>query len=84
MTLIKNANLILEDRILENGALLIDGDIIAKVGAGALNAPADTVIDAQGAYIGPGFVDIHVHGAGPERDTSFNTVEAAERALHGH
>ena len=27
--------------------------------------PADTqIIDAQGAYVGPGFVDIHVHGGG--------------------
>ncbi len=65
MTLIQNANIILEDRILENSALLIEGDQIAKIGAEALNAAADTVIDAQGAYVGPGFVDIHVHGGGP-------------------
>lgn len=64
MTLIKNANLILEEQILENSALLIEGEKIAKVGAEALNEPADTVIDAQGAYVGPGFVDIHVHGGG--------------------
>ncbi len=64
MTLIKNANIILEDSILENSALLIEGEKIAKIGDAALEAEAETVIDAQGAYLAPGFVDIHVHGGG--------------------
>lgn len=61
MTLIKNANIILENEILHNSSLLIDGEKIVKIGG---NAPADEVIDANGAYVGPGFVDIHVHGGG--------------------
>lgn len=64
MTLIQNANIILEESILENSALLIDGERIAMIGAEALKADAAQVIDAKGAYVGPGFVDIHVHGGG--------------------
>lgn len=50
--------------IIENGAILIDGDRIAAVGpAGAISVPAGAVtIDAAGKTIIPGFVDAHAHG----------------------
>lgn len=51
--------------ILENGAILIEGDRIAAIGpAGAISVPAGTVtVDATGKTIIPGFVDAHAHGA---------------------
>ena len=57
--LIKNAFLVLEDRV-EQGDLLIDGRTIAQVG-GVIDGPCDKVIDAKGCYVFPGFIDTHTH-----------------------
>ncbi|MEQ8310962.1 MAG: amidohydrolase family protein [Sphingopyxis sp.] len=50
--------------VIDNGAILIEGDRIAAVGpAGAITVPAGAVtIDATGKTIIPGFVDAHAHG----------------------
>ena len=57
--LIKNAFLVLEDRV-EKGDLLTDGKRIAQVG-GRIDVPADKVIEADGCYVFPGFIDTHTH-----------------------
>ena len=64
MVCIHNAKVVLETGILFDGAILLDGDRIAWVGERReAEIPADCqMIDAEGAYVGPGFVDIHVHG----------------------
>jgi len=64
MKYIINANIVLEREIVENGVLMLDGERIAGVyTADAITVPKDAdIIDAEGAYVGPGFVDIHVHG----------------------
>ena len=64
MVCIQNAKVVLETGILFDGAILLDGDRIAWVGERReAEIPADChIIDAEGAYVGPGFVDIHVHG----------------------
>ena len=51
--------------VIENGAIVIDGDRITAVGpAGAITFPAGAVtVDATGKTIVPGFVDAHAHGA---------------------
>lgn len=61
-----NATAVLEDGLLENATVLIDGEKISAVGKeGEVNIPKDAeIIDLDGKYIGPGFVDIHVHGGG--------------------
>ncbi len=66
MLCITNAKVVLETGILFNGRILIDGDkIVAADKAEVLTIPEGAeVIDAQGAYVGPGFVDIHNHGGG--------------------
>jgi len=66
MLAIHNANLILETEILRDGVLLIEAGRIFGIGKkGELNIPPEAErFDAQGAYIGPGFVDLHVHGGG--------------------
>lgn len=50
--------------IIENGAILIDGDRIVAVGSlAAMTIPAGTpTVDATGKTIVPGFVDAHAHG----------------------
>ncbi len=64
MIAIQNAKIVLENGILWDGVVLVDGQRIAAVGkAGEVTIPEDAqIVDAQGAYVGPGFVDIHVHG----------------------
>ena len=57
--LIKNASLVLEDRV-ERGDLLTDGRKIVQVG-GTIDVPCDRVIDAAGCYVFPGFIDTHTH-----------------------
>lgn len=63
-----HANLILTDRILENGYLLVEDDRISASGSMDM-LPKDViekteVIDVEGNYLAPGFVDIHNHGSG--------------------
>ncbi|MBE7024925.1 MAG: hypothetical protein E7408_02580 [Ruminococcaceae bacterium] len=83
--LIINANVVLENGILWNGSLLINGDTITEIRneAEASFEEDAEIIDAQGAYVGPGFVDIHVHGA-QGGTTYFDTEKTAEFFLkHG-
>lgn len=66
MLAIKNANIVLENETINNGILLIeDGKILNFGGSAEIEIPdyAD-VVDANGDYVGPGFVDIHNHGGG--------------------
>ncbi len=57
-----NGRLILEDREVKGGALLFNERIIGCTTEEEARACADEVIDAKGAYICPGLVDIHIHG----------------------
>ncbi len=58
--LIKNGCIVLKDGLFE-GDLKIEGGIISEIGK-ALECDTDNVIDAEGNYVCPGFVDIHTHG----------------------
>ena len=83
--IIKNANVVLENGIIWDGGILIeDGKIVKADFIGNIEIPSDAeVIDAKGAYVGPGFVDIHVHGAMKDRLFA-NPVEIGEHFLkHG-
>ncbi|MDO4740296.1 MAG: N-acetylglucosamine-6-phosphate deacetylase [Eubacteriales bacterium] len=61
--LVQNAKALLPDGI-KDVCVLTDGEKIEAI-AGHIDAPADAyLIDAQGKYLSPGFVDIHVHGGG--------------------
>lgn len=64
--LVKNAKLIFPHTIMQNGWLLTENDQIVDFGAGAYDGACcpDQTIDADGRYLSPGFVDIHVHGGG--------------------
>ena len=64
-TLIKNACLILPDRLIEDAWLAACDGIIDDFGTEACpQAGFDSVIDGEGEYLSPGFVDTHVHGGG--------------------
>ena len=58
-----NAHVVLPDRILSPGAVLLEGDRILDVVAEAPAAsPGDLRLDLQHQTIVPGFIDVHVHG----------------------
>lgn len=61
MIKIANARAVLDSTV-ENTNIYVDGGKIACLTAADL--PADSVIDAGGRYVAPGFIDTHVHGAG--------------------
>ena len=63
-TLITNAHIISPGIDIVGGSVLIDGKRIAAVLMPGETAEADTVIDAGGNMLMPGFIDIHSHGAG--------------------
>ncbi len=62
--LITNARILSEHRIIERGWLYADeGRIRAFASGDAPSVDAQRTIDADGATLAPGFIDLHVHGA---------------------
>ena len=82
---IKNAQVVLENGIIWDGVILIENGIIQKVGnRHNIDIPENAnVIDANGAYVGPGFVDIHVHGGAGQRLFSEPEKVAVHFLKHG-
>ncbi|NDD96327.1 MAG: dihydroorotase [Actinobacteria bacterium] len=58
---------------------IVDGRIAMVVEAGANLPNADMVLDAVGAVVTPGFVDLHTHLREPGREES-ETIETGSRA----
>lgn len=59
---ITNAKVVLLDRIIENGFVSFEGGIIRDIGEGQY-CGEDKILDANGAILMPGFIDIHIHGS---------------------
>ena len=57
----------------------IDGNIISAVSAGIVPVFSDTVIDAEGCYVFPGFIDMHVHFRDPGQ-TEKEDIETGSKA----
>ena len=64
--LIKNANIILQDKILKHHSVCCDAGKITKIESDkdSSKEPAVDIINAGGKYLAPGFIDLHFHGAG--------------------
>ena len=60
MIVLSGAELVLPDRILSPGTLVIDGGRIVDIRPGAVQAGPGFAF--HGHYILPGFIDVHVHG----------------------
>ena len=58
-TLIKNAKIVTSEEVIDGCVAYTDG-IIDYVGNEEV--PADEIIDAEGGFVVPGFIDIHCHG----------------------
>jgi N-acetylglucosamine-6-phosphate deacetylase len=64
--LMRNARLILPDRVLERGSLLIESGRIASVitvEATRQSSPDADTLELDGLTLFPGFIDVHLHGA---------------------
>ena len=62
--LITNGKIYLQDRVIDNGYVLIDKETIVDVGSMEFVPHHDgETIDAQGNNVLPGFIDQHIHGA---------------------
>ena len=62
--------------------VLVEDDKIVKVEKG-ITAEADKVIDAEGCYVMPGFVDLHVHFRDPGLEYKETLKTGGEAAVHG-
>lgn len=61
MKAIKGGKIILKDKIVENCALLFTDKIEGVVSEKLIPADAE-IIDAEGGYVAPGLIDLHIHG----------------------
>jgi len=63
MIALSGADLVLPDRVMRGGSILIDHGRIAAIEPRAVDAASGrTVVNLAGHTIAPGFVDVHVHG----------------------
>jgi N-acetylglucosamine-6-phosphate deacetylase len=75
--IIINGNIILPDKIIEDGYLTIEKSLISEVGRMPVQLyDHDEIIDAKGAFVSPGFIDIHTHGGG-----GFNFLDGTVEAF---
>ena len=81
-TAIINTTIVLPEYIIPGGTIVIEDGVIADFGR-KISTEGMEIIDAKGAYTGPGLVDIHTHADG---DVFFNDdpVGVAKKLLsHG-
>lgn len=61
---ISNGTVLTPFRAIKNGTVVVENGQIIGVHEGNIDITEAEEIDAQGQYISPGFIDIHVHGGG--------------------
>lgn len=62
--LLRDARIVLPDRVVERGALLIEDSRIARTVEQATHAESGSLeYDLAGLTLFPGFIDVHIHGA---------------------
>ncbi len=71
--IIKNCKIVFKDRI-EAGSVLIKNGKIQEINP---ITEDEEVVDAKGLYLSPGFIDIHIHGAG-----GYDTMDGTEEAIN--
>ncbi|MFL0267436.1 N-acetylglucosamine-6-phosphate deacetylase [Candidatus Clostridium radicumherbarum] len=77
---IKNGKIILEDQVLENKVLIFNDKIVDILDEECFNKQelsnkVSKIIDAEGKYVSPGFIDVHIHGSGG-KDTMDGEISA--------
>src|SRR6266404_2782552 len=62
MIVLSGAALVLPDRILSPGTLVVDEGRIVEIRADTAGAAGSSSFAFHGHYVVPGFIDVHVHG----------------------
>jgi len=84
MTLLRNARRLDADGEVADSWVVLDGPTITAVGTGQ-PPPADDVVDLDGAWLTPGFIDMHVHGGGGQAfDDGPESIRAALAVHRAH
>ena len=78
-----NGKIITPHRIIPSGYVCVENGKICEVGEGDFPFADAEIIDAQGNYVSPGFIDLHTHGAG-NSDFMDGTVEAFLKIAETH
>ncbi|HEX8297356.1 MAG TPA: N-acetylglucosamine-6-phosphate deacetylase [Chthoniobacteraceae bacterium] len=73
--LLRNARLILPDRLTQGHLRISAGKISALLTGDAVLLPEEEVLDLSGKFLAPGFIDLHLHGA-LRRDTMEANADA--------
>jgi N-acetylglucosamine-6-phosphate deacetylase len=80
-TMISGGTIVLADRLIDNGSLVIEGGRIVEVRSAPMPA-GDGVVDASGHLVVAGFIDVHVHGVeGQDTLTTADAVAQMARRL---
>ncbi|MCL2322318.1 MAG: N-acetylglucosamine-6-phosphate deacetylase [Oscillospiraceae bacterium] len=81
--IIKNCKMIFLDKI-EEGSILIKNGKIEKINP--IEYEEEDIIDGNGLYLSPGFIDVHIHGAGgvDTMDGSFESINLISKILCEH
>ncbi len=83
LTQILNGRILTPQGWMKGGSVIIDGNKIVEVSNNELHIESARTFDAEGCYIVPGGIDIHVHGGGG-RDFMEGTEEAFHTAIRAH
>ena len=81
MTVLGNARVVTPHGIVENGRVTIEDARIADVRSGPCPTGSQ-VVDLGGAWLLPGFIDMHMHGGGGHDVTASQADTAAAVAFH--
>jgi len=81
-TIIKNAKIVNYDKVLE-GDILIDNSKIIEIGTSLKHENAIQIIEAEGKYVFPGFIDMHVHLREPGQEEKETLLSGLSAAVHG-
>jgi N-acetylglucosamine-6-phosphate deacetylase len=82
-TVIVGAKVITEHEISSNRSVILSDGLIDRVTTDYAPQPGDCLIQADGRYLSPGFIDIHTHGGGGH-DFMDGTAEAFAGAALAH
>ncbi len=74
--LLSNATVVLPDRAIEHGSILIEKGYISAIEESDVDRDVDR-IDLGGLTVLPGFIDVHIHGA-----VGSDVMEASAEGLH--
>lgn len=76
MKIIKNVKIITKEEVLKNKAVLYNDRIVDIINENSLPNNCE-VIDGNGCYLAPGFIDVHIHGC-----MGYDTMDENENAIY--